>query len=122
MISRCYDSANKNYKHYGGRGLTVCEEWRKSVLQFDADMGDRPEGTTLERIDVNGSYCPSNCRWASQKEQTRNARSNLVLEFDGKKQCLGAWAEELGINYSTLYGRVVTKGWPLEKAFRSFRR
>jgi hypothetical protein len=71
---------------------------------------------TLDRIDVDGNYEPGNCRWVTQKEQTRNARSNIQLTHDGRTQCLGAWAEELGMKYGTLYSRVVTRGWPTNRA------
>jgi hypothetical protein len=115
MMKRCYDPSNKDYRHYGARGIQVCPQWHL-LDNFIADMRPRPGLGTLERIDVNGPYIKSNCRWATQKEQTRNARSNIVLTYNGKSQCLGAWAEELGIKYHSLYHKVVTKKWPLEKA------
>ena len=116
MKKRCENPDDTDYKYYGGRGIKVCKRW-EDVTTFASDMTPRPEGGTIERRDVNGDYCPENCCWISQKEQTRNARSNIDLTFHGKTQCLGAWAEELSINYSTLYNRVVTLGWPLERAF-----
>jgi hypothetical protein len=116
MIDRCENSGNKDFHHYGGRGIEVCARWRNGVEAFITDMGMPADGLTLDRIDVNGSYEPGNCRWVSHKEQTRNARSNIQLTHEGKTQCLGAWAEELGMKYSTLYGRVVTRGWPADQA------
>ena len=118
LLARCMDASNHDFRHYGGRGIGVCARW----LEFDAfaqDMGPRPPGGTIERIDVNEDYEPSNCRWATQKEQTRNARSNINITFAGRTQCIGAWAEELGINYSTLYNRLVTHAWEPARAFRS---
>jgi hypothetical protein len=83
-----------------------------------ADMGVPAEGETLERRDVDGPYSPENCCWVTQKEQTRNARSNIQITFNGRTQCLGAWAEELGIKYRTLYNRIVERGLSPEAAFK----
>jgi hypothetical protein len=118
MVRRCHVPTCKDFKHYGARGIVVCQEWRNDIQRFEADMGQRPPGGTLERIDVDGPYSKDNCRWASQKEQTRNARSNIVLTYGGKSQCLGAWAEDLKLRYHTLYRRVVTLNWPLERALK----
>ena len=80
MKQRCDNDKEPSYKHYGGRGITYDEKW-KIFDNFLADMGERPEGTTLDRIDVNGNYEPTNCRWVTFKEQANNKRNNVVVKF-----------------------------------------
>lgn len=75
MKQRCYNPNRKNYKNYGGRGITICDEWLNSFENFYKDMGKRPEGTTIDRINPNGNYEPSNCRWSTKKEQNMNRRN-----------------------------------------------
>lgn len=80
MKQRCFDANVPDFKNYGARGITVCERWRVSFEAFLADMGDRPDGMTLDRIDVNGNYEPGNCRWATQATQVRNRRATRINE------------------------------------------
>ena len=81
MKKRCLDNTHEQYKNYGGRGITVCKEWLESFDNFLKDMGEKPDGLSLDRIDNNGGYSKDNCRWATQDEQNRNRRTN-VLDFD----------------------------------------
>ena len=105
MKARCENPNNNEYKNYGGRGIMVCEHWNK-FENFYADMGDKPKGMTIERINNNKGYFSGNCKWATQKEQNRNTRVNRVICYQGEVKCLAAWAEKLNINYSTLKDRL----------------
>lgn len=105
MMRRCFSPTTDTYKHYGGRGITVCERWRK-FENFLADMGQPPSGYTLERVDNNGNYEPANCRWATNKEQRSNRRVSLYVEHDGVKMLASEYADLLGIPRSTVYARL----------------
>lgn len=83
---------------------------------FLADMGERPEKMTLDRIDTNGNYCPGNCRWATNKQQHRNMRSNRLITHDGETKCVAEWAEVVGIGSRALANRIDVYGWSVEKA------
>jgi hypothetical protein len=115
---RCYDSDNPSFADYGGRGITVCERWRgkSGFSNFLADMGKRPSSNhQIDRKDNNGPYSPENCRWATPKQQTRNTRRNRLLTLGDKTKCVAEWAEELGVDESTLRKRL-DYGWSPEKA------
>ncbi len=108
MIRRCENPADPRYSSYGGRGIKVCQRWRDSYIAFLRDMGDRPSSThSIDRIDVDGNYEPSNCKWATNKEQTNNTRCNVRVEIDGTTKTLAQWVEEYDAKYSTVYNRVV---------------
>ena len=113
MRQRCKLITSPGYEHYGGRGISVCDVWNKSFNSFLRDMGIRPENATLDRIDVNGNYEPNNCRWVSWKEQARNKRNNVYLEFNGEKLTLQDWSKKLGIRTNTLTQRY-RSGWDVE--------
>lgn len=113
MKARCSNPNNTHYKYYGGKGVKVCERWQ-SFDNFYADMGESPPKATIERIDSDGWYEPSNCRWATRAEQMRNISRNVNLTLNGITQCLSDWATQLGINRATLQGRML-RGWPNEK-------
>lgn len=101
MRSRCNNHNVPEYKWYGGRGIRVCERW-SSFEAFLEDMGERPEGTSIERKDVNGDYCKSNCRWATRAEQARNTTRTRLVTFRGETKPLCDWIAELGLNKSTV--------------------
>lgn len=115
MMSRCYNPNNSGYHNYGGRGIKVCKRWH-DIETLYLDMGEKPEGHSIDRIDNDGDYCPENCRWATKKEQNRNRRDNVVLTYKGERKTLIEWAESLGMTYCTLYLRI-RRGWSIERAF-----
>ncbi len=107
MKSRCSNPRNKGYQYYGRRGITVCERWKSSFEAFFEDMGPRPSSKhSIERNETNGNYKPSNCRWATKKEQMRNRSDNLNLEIDGVTKTAAEWAEVSGIPVKLLYARI----------------
>lgn len=122
LKQRCNNPNTIEYKYYGGRGIKV--EW-KSFGEFREDMYGSylvhkqiNKTTSLDRIKTNGNYCKENCRWATMKEQCRNTRKNIYIEFNGKKKLLLDWSKETGILYSTLRARIFDYKWPIEKAFK----
>jgi len=114
MHQRCSNPNSRSYKTYGANGIKVCKRWKFFTL-FKADMGTRPEGHWLERIDSSKGYRPSNCRWATPKEQQRNRTNNALWTHDGVTMCVKAWAEMLGVNHQTLWQRHSAYGWSIEK-------
>lgn len=116
MKGRCLNSENRDYPKYGGRGIKVFEEWRKSFETFRdwAIANGYRSDLSIDRIDVNGDYCPQNCRWATANEQCNNRRKTIFLLYGGRKQSLSEWSHETGIKYVTLRKRF-EKGWPTEK-------
>lgn len=114
-ISRCHNPRAHAYQNYGGRCIVVCERWRESLENFIDDMGKRPDGMTLDRIDTNGPYSKENCRWAPMEVQQNNRRDNRVLEYMGRKQTMSQWSRELGLLVTTIAQRL-ERGWPVERA------
>jgi hypothetical protein len=117
MIQRCENPKSPVYRHYGGRGIKVCERWRHSFAAFISDMGRSPEKHELDRIDNNGDYCPENCRWTTRKKQIRNRRTTPLLTWDGRTMSVGEWADESNLPYHVLATRLAKK-WPIEQALR----
>ena len=118
MKARCGCSTDKFFHNYGGRGIKVCDEWREDYRAFKAwayENGYRP-GLWIDRIDNDGDYKPSNCRWATTKEQARNKRTTVFVEYMGNRMCLADAAELSGIKPATL-ARRIELGWPSERLF-----
>lgn len=119
MKRRCYNKNDDNYKHYGGRGIKVCDRWmyKRGFINFLEDMGERPSlEYTLHRINNDGDYCPENCKWATDEEQA-NAKSNSrYITFDGITQTMAQWARQLGVKPGLILNRLDNLGWDIEKA------
>lgn len=118
MLDRCYNSNSKSYFRYGGRGITVCDEWRLSKSSFVdwALKNGYQLGLTIERIDNNGNYNPRNCTFASKKQQNNNRRSNKFIYYDGQNKTLSQWSEFFNIPKATLWWRF-NQGHSLDKVF-----
>lgn len=129
MKRRCYNTNECNYEIYGGRGITICDEWMNSEM-FDwrttkgyvafkqwALSNGYKEGLTIDRIDVNKGYSPENCRWVTKKEQANNTRRNHFVTYNGKTQTMKEWCDELGLDYKKTNLRIVRYKWSVEKAF-----
>ncbi len=115
MIQRCYDKNCNVYYRYGGRGINVCNKWQ-TFEGFYEDMGDKPKGKSLERLDNDGDYCPENVVWADAKAQANNRRSNVILEHNGKKQTMQQWCDELDLKIGTVWARLNVYGYSVAKA------
>jgi len=109
MKTRCFNKNTTDYAYYGGRGITVCDEWLKFDAFYD-DMGECPDGFTLEREDNDGDYTPDNCKWVSRATQNKNTRSTVFITHDGETLCLVDWAHKLGVKPRTLSARR-NRGW-----------
>lgn len=107
MRKRCFDPKCRIYRHYGGRGITMCDRWKNSLVDFIADMGRRPSPQhSIDRINNDGNYEPGNCRWATWHEQQTNRRSTRWLTYQGETLCQRDWAKRIGISDSGLSGRL----------------
>ena len=114
MKNRCSNDNNPEYKHYGGRGITVCKEWL-DFKNFYKDMGISPENKSIDRINNNGNYNKENCRWATREQQDNNTSRSRFLTYNNKTQTIAQWSRELGIGYRALSHRV-NRGWSIERA------
>lgn len=116
MMRRCYTPKVKHYDRYGGRGISVCNEWHafNNFAAWSESVGGRPDGYSLDRINNDGNYEPSNCRWADLKTQRRNTSANIVIEYAGEKKTLVEWSESTGISWHVLNHRY-HRGWPVKR-------
>lgn len=125
---RCYNPNCKDYKDYGARGITVCKEWLEKKRVSEGSKGwysfrdwalanGYTDELSIDRIDVNKGYSPSNCRWVSPKIQANNKRNNHYITYKGKTQSLMKWCEELGLEYSRVKARLNCCNWTVEQAF-----
>ena len=120
MRQRCHNPKNKKYHLYGGRGITVCDEWKESFEAFYRDMGPRPSPEhSIDRRDNNKGYSKENCRWATLVEQANNRRDNLYFDFDGDRKTLTEWCREFGLNYNRIRYLILKKGISFEDAIYS---
>lgn len=114
MKNRCLNEKDPEYHNYGGRGIKVCDRWM-TVENFIADMGERPPGLEIDRINNDGNYEPGNCRWANRSEQLNNTRRTHKLTYEGKTLSLTEWAKSLNMPFCRLQSRI-KRGWPIERA------
>jgi len=115
---RCYNKNTRDYYKYGGKGITVCPRWRASFETFYSEMGDVPEGCSLDRVDNNAGYSQENCRWATRAQQSRNTSRNRWYTIEGKMQCVADWCDELGIKRTTMATRR-HRGWSEQRLQRA---
>lgn len=113
MHYRCTNPNCENYSRYGGRGISICERWQ-SFENFLEDMGPKPAGHSIDRIDNDGNYEPANCRWASDEQQRGNKGNSQHLTYNGKTMTIGQWAKQLGVKKGRLFYRLYS-GWPTEE-------
>lgn len=118
MKRRCDNKRSDKYKYYGARGIVVCDEWLHDFRAFHdwAINNGYRDDLTIDRIDVDGNYEPSNCKWVDQKTQTRNTTRNVYYTINGERHCLSEWCEILNLNYKTIWQRINKCGWLVEKA------
>lgn len=132
MKERCYNTKCNRYYCYGGRGITICDEWNNNELsgktnctkgwlafKFWAFSHGYQEGLTIDRIDCNKGYSPENCRWITYKEQANNRRSNHLITYKGVTHNLSTWCELLNLNYDRVERRLNKCHWSVEKAFET---
>lgn len=117
MRNRCECKTARTYPQYGGRGITLCEEWKDPETFFKWAMENGyQENLTIDRIDNDGGYCPENCRWVTMDVQSNNTRNNRFMTINGRTQTLAQWCREYDMGYKMVYNRITNLGWDLEKA------
>jgi len=119
MIDRCHNPKHQSFRHYGARGISVCQEWRDSFESFLSHVGRRPSDVlSIDRINVNGNYEPGNVRWADIKTQARNTRNNRIVHANGETLTMAEWVERSGITRRIIEGRMA-RGWTPEMAINT---
>jgi hypothetical protein len=119
MRKRCQNPKANNYPNYGGRGISVCERWDKSVVLFVEDVGPRPDNAELDRIDNNGNYEPGNVRWATRTQNQNNKRNNRTLTYKGETMTGAEWARRIGCQRKSLMDRILLRGMSIEDAIET---
>lgn len=121
MIARCYNEKFKYYYRYGGRGISICKEWLYEFICFYnwAISSGWEDGLEIERVNNDGNYEPSNCKWVTRKQNVRNRNNTSMIEISGNKVPLAEVAEKLGLKYSTLWQRIYKLKWPIERAINT---
>lgn len=117
MKQRCLNPQSSHFHLYGGKGVVICARWL-AFENFLSDMGERPVGESIDRIDSNGNYEPGNCRWATPREQGNNTNRNVFLEHEGERLTVAEWARKWGLPPHVVHSRVVKMGWSMERAKR----
>ena len=119
--TRCLNKNSIAYKDYGARGISICKEWESNILPFYnwAIANGYNDNLSIERIDVNGNYEPSNCKWIPKPEQSKNRRSNHLITYNNETHTIADWATNLNINYGKLYLRLKRYKWSIDKAFNT---
>jgi hypothetical protein len=121
MMDRCYSPNNKAYKHYGARGISVCDRWH-DFESFFKDMGNKPDGMSLERVNNNGNYSPDNVIWADSKTQANNRTNSVMLTYNNRTQTMAQWCEEIDLKIATVWARLNKYGYSVEQALTPRRR
>ena len=121
MKRRCYNHTDSEYKNYGGRGIKICDEWLEDFVSFYewAQSSGYNDFLTIDRKDVDGDYCPENCRWVTMRVQCNNKTDNHNITYNGETHTLSQWSEILDVNYYTLRSRINILGWDAKRAFET---
>jgi membrane-bound inhibitor of C-type lysozyme len=122
MRNRCKYPSTYAWKWYGGKGIRVCERWDSDYGNFLADMGEAPEGMSIDRIDCSKDYSPENCRWSTQTEQMNNNSRNLIVEHEGQRMTVAQVARATGNRYKPLHYLITQKGMSADDAVAELRR
>jgi len=119
LKQRCLNPNNKFYFRYGGRGITVCEDWKNNFTSFYewSMKNGYKEGLSIDRIDNNGNYCPENCRWTDKLTQANNTRTNHYITFRNQTKTIAEWSRHFNLPYGNIQGKLIRNNYDAEKAF-----